>query len=106
MIDKQYFEVHLRKQFEELGTARATVFLHSGQDFQIQKIESAHEGYVLLVVYPEDGVSKKTKQQRRKPGGTDEVFWDRVAVPYESIAHVWLSVTEPDKGGPVGFSEE
>src|SRR3954470_11138978 len=106
MIDKRYFDEHLRRQFEQLGTARATVCLHAGQEFQIQSIDEAHDSYVLLVVYPENGVSKKTKQQRRKPGGTDEVFWDRVAVPYESIRYVWLSVTEPDKGGPVGFAEQ
>lgn len=103
MIDREYFDVCLRQQFDQLGTARATVVLHSGREFQISRIDQALPGYVLLTVYPEEGVSDKTRQQRRKPGGTDEVFWDRIAIPYESINHVCLTVSEPERGNRLGF---
>jgi hypothetical protein len=58
--------------------------------------DGVQNGYVLLEIYPEEGVSKKSKAKRRKPGGTDDVFFDRVAVPYEHITRIFLTVVVPD----------
>jgi len=102
MFDKAYFDQHLRRQFEQLGNARAIVTLHNGREFHIREIDQAHEGYVLLVVFPDEGVTDQTRQQRRKYGGED-VVWDRVAIDYGSISHVWLSVTEPERDKQLGF---
>ena len=96
MFDRTYFEEHVVSQLEQLGAARVSVFLHNGTELKLKRIHKALDGYVLLEVYPEEGVNENTKQKRRKAGGTDEVFWDRVALPYESVTSVWLSVTDPD----------
>ena len=103
MFDKQYFEQHMRTQLEQLDSARASVFLHNGTQLQIARIDEAFNGYVLLQVYPKEGVNDKTREQRRKPEGTDEVFWDRVAIAYESIGYVWLSITEREQETRMGF---
>ena len=104
MFDKKYFDDAFVRQFEQLGTAGGSVVLHNGTEFKVRKIDEALDGYVLLEVFPEEGVNDETRQQRRKPGGTDQVFWDRVGVAYESISHVHLTVVEPERERMIGFS--
>jgi len=96
MIDKEYFDRHLQTQYEKLGSARIVVVLHSGTTFHVQRVEQTLDQYVLLAVYPNESDEAKARELRQKgiPQGTKEVFWDRVAVPYEAINHVWLSLTE------------
>ena len=97
MIDKAYFDTHLHAQFEKLGSARIVVVLHNGTTFHVQRVEQTLDQYVLLAVYPNESDEAKARELRQKgvPHGTKDVFWDRVAVPYEAINHVWLSLTEP-----------
>jgi hypothetical protein len=104
MFNKQYFDDVFVRQFEQLGSAGCSVVLHGGVEFKVRKIHEALDGYVLLEVFPEEGVNKQTRKKHRKPGGTDEVFWDRVAVAYESISHVRLTVVEPEPERMIGFS--
>ena len=95
MFDQEYFKEHYIRQYEQLGSARSSVFLHDGTELKVRKFHEALQNYVLLEVYP-DGDRDEDLERRRKPGGTDEVFYDRVAVPYGSIKFVWISVTEPE----------
>jgi hypothetical protein len=99
MFDADYFKSDLIQQVQQLGAGACSVALHltDGTAYRIHSYDpqSAKAGYVMLAVYPEDGVTEESKAKRRKPGGTDEVFYDRVAVPYEYITRVLLSVVEP-----------
>lgn len=102
MFDAEYFEKHLVKQFKELGEASVEIHLHNGNSFSVRKFD-AEPGYVLMEVFPPDGVNEESKEKRKKTGGTDEVFFDRVAVDYASISHVLLTVTDPENPTKMGF---
>lgn len=97
MFDKQYFENHFKTQYEQLGLARGSVFLHDATEFKIARVDQALDGYVLMQVFSQDGVNDKTRQEHRIPGASDKVYWDRVAVAYGSISYVRLSVTDPEE---------
>jgi hypothetical protein len=104
MIDRQYFDQHLPRQLEELGSARAVVVLHSGTHFHIERVIGALDQYVLLSVFPNETDNERSKELRQKgaPYPDKKVHWDQVAVPYGSISHVWLSLTTPEDGA-MGF---
>ena len=102
MINAEYFNTHIYEQIEQLGAGSTTseVHLRDGTVYRVRKLGSAHPGYVLLEVYPTEGSSPESRERRKKPGGTDEVFDDRIAIPYEQITKVLLTVVEPDDGEP------
>lgn len=103
MIDKLYFEQHFLAQHKKLGSARVGIVLNNGTTLTVREIEQALDGYVLLSVFPDDADKDKARAQRQKQQGKDqEVFWDRVAIPYESINHVWLTLTGPPEQQVVG----
>ncbi len=104
MFSAEYFQTELVKQFEELGSATAEIHLHNGTVFTVRKVSAQKLGYVLLEVFPFDGVTDNTKTQRRKPEKPDEVFYDRVAVSYESISYVLLTLSEPEQNPTLGFT--
>ena len=108
MFDSDYFETHLAAQIEELGAGSTTVSVQLLNDsvFKIRRLRSVLSGYVLLEVFPEKGVTDESKANHQKPGGTDEVYYDHVAIPYESISHVFLTVADPQKEGSIGFHSE
>ena len=107
MLDANFINTHFPSQIKELGegAARADIRLHDGASLSVRKLGVVTERYVLLEVYPEGegNVTEKKKAARRKPGGTDDVFWDKIALPYEAIAYVLLTVTPPHERPVVGF---
>lgn len=108
MFDDAYFKEHLVKQVEELGECSVTIHLTDGSQFRVSYFEpdGAMKGYVLLEVYPQEGVTKESKAKRRKPGVPEKVFFDKVAVPYEYITRVFLTVVDPqskEESQPFGF---
>src|SRR4030042_3678595 len=105
MINADYFKTHIREQITELGSGSTTVEirLHDGTAYSVRSLQKVMEGYVLLEVFPQEGVTEESKAQRTKVGGNDEVYYDRVALPYEIISHVILTIKKK-KGRPlVGF---
>lgn len=104
MFDKAFFEKHFVWQHGQLGSARTSVFLRDGTELKLRSVDKALDAYVLFQVFPPEGVNDESKRERRKPGGGGEVLWDRVAVPYESISYVWLSVTDSDQATRIGFA--
>lgn len=106
MFDAEYFNKHVLDQINELGSSSCSleVHLHNGASFRVSRMGAVCNGYVLLEVYPQEGVTKESKAARRKPGGTEECFFDQVAVPYNSISHVLLTVKELLNKERLGFS--
>lgn len=105
MFDAQYFSHYVLDQIDQLGSGSCSLelHLHNGAIFRIRSIAQVCPGYVLLEVYPPEGVTDESKAARKKPGGNDEVFHDRVAVAYGSIAYTFLTVKEPVRKGEIGF---
>ncbi len=105
MFDVEYFTKHVVDQINELGSGSCSVeiLLHNGVSFRVRRLGTVANGYVLLEVFPQEGVTEESKAARKKPGGTDEVFFDRVAIAYNSISYVFLTVKEPLKKERFGF---
>jgi len=97
MFDAEYFNTHIYQQIEQLGAGSTTteVHLRDGTVYRVRKLGDVHSGYVLLEVYPTEGAGPDSRERRKKPGGTEEVFYDRLAVPYDQITKVLLTITEP-----------
>jgi hypothetical protein len=105
MFNADYFSKHIITQIDELGTGSTSVTLHlnSGAEYRLQRINTAEPGYVLLSVYPPEGQGKKHRDKRRKLPDK-EVFYDRVAIAYESITDVLLTIKDPEAGETlIGF---
>jgi hypothetical protein len=96
VLNAEYFRTHLPQQVGELGnTAMAEVHLHGGAVFRVRAIGEIAESYVLLEVYPREGVTEESMQSRHKYRQTEEVVYDRIAVPYGTIAYVFLTIMTP-----------
>jgi hypothetical protein len=99
MFDAVYFKEHLPAQIQQLGAGACSVVVHltDGSRFIVRGLDpdGVQSGFVLLEVYPPEGLTEKAKEKRRKPGGTDDVFFDRVAIPYEQITRVFLTLVVP-----------
>ncbi len=107
MLDAEYFREHLTTQIQELGFGSCSVVIHltDGSSLTAKSVnpKRVHDGYVLLEVFPEEGVTEESKAKRRKEGGSKDVFYDRVAVPYEYITRVLLTVAAPEGENFIGF---
>jgi hypothetical protein len=105
VFDADYFTKHVIDQINELGSRSCSleVHLHGGAYVRVRNLGTVTDGYVLMEIYPQEGVTEDSKAARRKPGGTEEVFFDRVAIAYNSISHVFLTVKEPLKRERIGF---
>lgn len=108
MFDAEYFDSILEQQWERIGQyAAGEIHLQNGDTCKIKGIDSVHQGYVCLEVFPQEGTDEESRKAaraaRRKKGGTNEVFYDRMALAYESIAYVFLTVKDPPSEEPMGF---
>jgi hypothetical protein len=105
MIGADYFRTDIHDQINELGAgaARVEIHLYDGSVYSVRTLGKTDNSYVLLEVYPVEGVNDASEAARRKPGGTDEVFFDRVAIPYEAIAQVLLTVKDVERRPAIGF---
>ena len=102
MFDAEYFNKHVLEQIDELGSCSVEIHLHGGVCFRVRKLGTIASGYVLLEVFPQEGTTKASKTARQRPGD-NEVFYDRVAIAYNSISYVLLTMKEPLKKERIGF---
>ena len=103
MIDRAYFEKHLPAQSDEFGgPVRVEIHLHDGSQFFMQSLRQVADGYVVLCVFPPEGVNGESKAARRKRGGDDTVYWDQLTIPYGCIAYTVVSITR-EENSAVGF---
>lgn len=107
MINAAYFRAAFASPAGSLNTSeRADVHLVSGAVFEIDRVESVDEGYVVLrVVPPESGSNgadrSRAKQTRATGNALDET--DRLVLAYESISGVHISPRERRPEHAVGF---
>lgn len=110
MLDKEYFDKFLLAQVEELGSGccGVSVVLMDGAEYRLVKSPRAEAGYVMMEVFPQEGVNEESRAKRRLPYAYDEdkdkVYWDRLVVPYDCIQRVLITVMEPENGKVVGFN--
>jgi hypothetical protein len=106
MFDSQYFEKVLPDQLRLIGgQARFVVRLHSGREFDVWSLVSAHEAYVILEVHAGGQEPKRSdKWQSEHPNAPPWIF-DQAAIPYASISDIFLTpkMLAAQSGRPTGF---
>ncbi len=95
MFDADFFKTHAIAQLEEMGAGSTTLEIHleRREIYLVHRIVAIYPGYVILEVYPAEGVDDDSRSKRMRGG---EVVWDRIAVPYSAIEMAFMSVTEPE----------
>lgn len=106
MLTKEYFDIHLPMQIQQMGAGHTTVMVHlyNGRTFKVSQFVEATDHCVLLQVYP--GEDEDPVLSRVKPGKpASEVTDDQVALPYASICYVELTITKakPEEQKTIGF---
>jgi hypothetical protein len=105
MINAEFFKEHLDEQVKMLGMCE--IVLSGGEVVQVKQVHVVADGFLVVEVYPVEGMTEEQKNLRRPfPGGQPR--WDRMAIPYEAIARVNLTIMEPgqtpaDESAPFGF---
>jgi hypothetical protein len=104
MLDAEFFDTTAVAQLDEMGAGSTSfeVRLFSGLVYRVRRILSASAGYVILEVYPDEGVSKKSKKKRMRDDKSD-VVWDRVAIPYDNIQLAFMTVADDANENGIGF---
>ncbi|MFN0099658.1 MAG: hypothetical protein ACKVS7_13355 [Gemmatimonadaceae bacterium] len=85
---------------------RADVHLVSGTVFEIERVESVEEGYVVLRVVPSESGSTgadRSRAKRAPDAGAAVDETDRLVLAYESISGVHFSPLERRPEHAVGF---
>ena len=105
MFDANYFNGHFYEQINELGgcVCRVEIHLYNGSLYNVHALKKIEQSYITFEVYPPEGVTEKSKTARRKVGGNEEVFFDRIAIPYENISLVLLTLKDAEKQHVMGF---
>jgi hypothetical protein len=101
MFDAEYFTTHVYKQINELGSGFVTVVvrLNDKTEYRIQGFRGAHPGYMLAAIYPPEGPGEEhllKRKRSRLPYPYEEIVYDQVAIPYERITEVYLTITGPE----------
>ena len=92
MITKDYFEKHFKEQLKSVGSNPSVIFhLHSSVQLIIHSIEAHEEGYVLVDVYPEPKLDEKYEKR------------DRMAIAYESIGEIQITLSKQKEVDQMGF---
>ena len=101
MFDSQYFTGQFNEQVKQMGGhPTVKLHLHSGDTYDLGKIEGIEPGYILVEVYPPNGSIPVLDQTSDEPRLTNSV---RLSISYESIAQVEITKEKPKGRGPVGF---
>lgn len=104
MFDSTYFSESLPKQVDEMGgvIVSCEMTLANGHKYRIQSIVKIETRWVWLAVYPDSGVTDQTRSERSQ-NIDQEVRWDRLAVPYDMIKEVLLTLAGKHGGRELGF---
>lgn len=107
MITAAYFRAAFATPAGSQSTSeRAEVHLVSGAVFEIERVDSVDDGYVVLrVVPPESGSNgaERSRMKRAPAGGAALDETDRLVLAYESISGVHFSPRERRPEHAVGF---
>ena len=101
MFDAKYFTTDLPDQVRRMvQSATVEVLLHDDRVYQAYRVEDAQAGYVLLEVFPPEGIKPEMDSTS---DGWKLANGDRVAIPYESIAHILVTREVASNGPSIGF---
>ena len=106
MFNQEFFQSclpeHIRAKAEEaVDQPSLHLRLHGGQEYTIVSILEAGPGWVVCEVYPPKGKTPREHHPEDRKGGAPRYDFDRVAVPYGSIALIVVTLEPKSKG--LGF---
>ena len=102
MFNKKYFDDDLPSQILSINGGAVTVFVHlrSGEEYKIAGFVKATEDVFMCRVYPPDD---RQELNRIQPD-TGKTINDEVAIPYDSIDHLYFTITDPSER-TIGFGD-
>jgi hypothetical protein len=93
MFGKQFFEVEFPRSVADIkATVRTAIHTVDGE-YKLRRVLQTSESYAWLEVYPAEGWSDEARKERTDARG--DVIHDRVAVLYQTITSVFVTVTDP-----------
>jgi len=106
MFDKDFFENSLpqhvqAKAAESADQPSVQIKLHNGRTYSVASIKEKGPGWLVLVVYPPKGKRMRQHSAADRKGGTPRFDLDRVAVAYNNISEVTVTLEAKSKG--IGF---
>ena len=102
MIDRAALEQVAGRHLQALqqpGGVSLLLHLHGGQRYTVHGFVEFHDGYCVVQVYP--GEDELKDEMPRDAGGAS--IFDRLILPYQSIAYVTITAREPENRSTIGF---
>lgn len=102
MIDRTALEQVAGRQLEALGSPSGVsllLHLHGGARYTVHGFVEFHDAYCVLRVYP--GEDELKDEMPRDTSGAS--IFDRLILPYSSIAYVAITAREPENRSTMGF---
>lgn len=98
MFDEDFFKTHLKTHIEakakESNQPSLIVTLHSGQEYAVYGIAEIGPGWVVLEAYPPGNKQPRRHTAEDRKAGAPQFDFDRVAVPYENINLVLVTLAK------------
>jgi len=110
MLDRNYFEKVLVDQLRLMErSSRLTVYLETGDEFDVHALVAAHDSYVILRIYSKGREPEHSKRWQAENPDADATIYDQVALPYSRIRATRLTAQKPPKEGErpksIGFHQ-
>ncbi len=104
MFDAKYFRERLPNDAREKGSESADqptveIAMMDGSHYKVAAVCEALPGCVVVDVYPEGEPKQHLQEDRRTGAATHKV--DRIALAYDSIVSVRLTLSPPSRN--IGF---
>jgi hypothetical protein len=96
MIDRQALESIAASHAQAMSTDAVTLELHlqNGEVYCVQSVAEALDGYCVVLVHPQERDQEARDEMPRNTRG--QPIYDRLVVPYESVAYMLLSAAEDE----------
>jgi hypothetical protein len=101
-MDRQALEQIAARELDAMRSPSGVsliVHLHGGARYTVQGFAEFHDAYCMVRVYPAQDDLKD--ELPRDPSGAS--IFDRLILPYDSIAYVTLTAREPENRSTIGF---
>jgi hypothetical protein len=107
MIDRHALEVIAANQFESMASpSGVSLFLHliNGERYAVNEFVEFHDTYFVAAMYPHQALNPDDLGKVIPKDAKGNLIFDRVIIPYHTVAYVAISAQEPEKRSGLGFN--
>jgi hypothetical protein len=106
MIDRQALELVAEKHFEAMASPSGVslvMHLFNGETYTVSGFAEFLDTYCVVSVYPAQALSVESLKEAIPQDHKGKLIFDRLMLPYQTIAYVTLTAREPEKKSTIGF---